>query len=175
MPLIEDAHGETISLDETHLGKFQVLVRAGTATFISDQAASVGGLGSGPNPYDLLSAAIGSCTLMTVRMYADRNHWPLERVRVRVTHRRESIHDKDNFTKEVELVGALSPTQRKRLLEISRLCPVSTTMANGSQIDTVEITKDPPAIGDIAHSEHVRDMQAVVESKFDSIVNVDAD
>src|ERR1700761_5199483 len=88
---VEDAVGETIVLDETKLGKFQTVIRAGSTTLISDQAEAMGGLGSGPNPYDLLSAAIGSCTLMTVRLYARRKQWPLERVRVKVTHHRDSL------------------------------------------------------------------------------------
>jgi putative redox protein len=72
-----------------------------------DEPVQAGGLGSGPNPYDLLSAAIGSCTLMTIRLYARRKQWPLERVRLKVTHQRESLEEKDRFVREIELIGPL--------------------------------------------------------------------
>lgn len=136
---VENAIGETILLDETKLGRFQTLIRVGSTAFISDQAEALGGLGSGPNPYDLLSSAIGSCTLMTVRLYADNHGWPLERIRVRVTHRRKSVQDKDTFTKEVELIGdQLSAAQRERLMAVSIYCPVSLTMSHGSEIVTTQ-------------------------------------
>jgi putative redox protein len=175
VPVVENAVGETIQLDETKLGRFQTLIRAGSVALISDQAEAVGGLGSGPNPYDLLSAAIGSCTLMTVRLYADRHAWPLERIRVRVTHRRESVQTKDTFTKEVELLGPLSEAQREGLMAISKFCPVSLTLAHGSSIVTTQASaaqsvdtgrSDPP------HGEHLRDMTAVIDANF---INVDPD
>jgi putative redox protein len=173
VPPVEDAVGETIVLDETKLGKFQTVIRAGSTTLISDHAKAMGGLGSGPNPYDLLSAAIGSCTLMTVRLYADRHQWPLERIRVRVTHRRESVKAKDTFTKEIELMGSLSDAQRARLIAIAKFCPVSLTMIHGSDIATVETTEWTKARpSEPAHVEHLRDMNAVVD---DSYVNVDPD
>jgi hypothetical protein len=59
-------------------------VKAGTSSFLMDEPVQAGGLGSGPNPYDLLSAAIGACALMTIRLYARREQWPLEGVRLKV-------------------------------------------------------------------------------------------
>lgn len=116
--------GETIVVDETGRGVFQVEVKAGTSTFLMDEPVAAGGLGSGPNPYDLLSSAIGACTLMTIRLYARRKAWPLEKVRVKVTHHRDNLQDKDRFVREIELIGSLDGTQRARLLDIAMRCPV---------------------------------------------------
>ena len=87
---MSDVAGETIVVDETGKGDFQVEVKAGTSSFLMDEPVQAGGLGSGPNPYDLLSAAIGACALMTIRLYARRKQWPLERVRLKVTHHRDT-------------------------------------------------------------------------------------
>ena len=64
-------------------------------------------LGSGPNPFDLLSAALGSCTSMTIRLYARQKNWPLKRVRVSVTHHRPDLHARDLFEKEITIEGTL--------------------------------------------------------------------
>jgi putative redox protein len=128
--------GETIVIDETGKGDFQVEVKAGSSTFLMDEPVQAGGLGSGPNPYDLLSAAIGSCTLMTIRLYARRKQWPLERVRLKVTHHRDSLQAKDRFVREIELTGPLDEAQRTKLLDISMRCPVHLTMEHGSIVET---------------------------------------
>ena len=77
--------GEVV-VEETGEGNFQVEVLAGGVRFLADEPVEVGGLGSGPTPYDLLCAALGTCTAMTVRMYARRKAWPLRHVRVCVGH-----------------------------------------------------------------------------------------
>src|SRR6202035_439549 len=113
---MSDIAGETILVDETGKGDFQVEVKAGTSSFLMDEPAKAGGLGSGPNPYDLLSAAIGACALMTIRLYARRKQWPLQCVRLKVTHHRDSLQANDRFVREIELVGPLSDVQRTRLV-----------------------------------------------------------
>ena len=84
------SHGdsETIKVSETGRGKYQVEARVGGVAFLIDEPLSAGGLGSGPNPYDLLSAALGACTTMTIRLYADHKGWPLRRVETVVRHSR---------------------------------------------------------------------------------------
>lgn len=128
--------GETIVVDETGRGQFQVEVKAGSATFLMDEPVEAGGLGSGPNPYDLLGSALGACTLMTIRLYARRKQWPVEHVRVKVTHFRDSLTAKDKFAREIELVGPLDDAQRARLLDIAMRCPVHLTLDRGSNIET---------------------------------------
>lgn len=110
-------------------------------SFVVDEPQSVGGEGAGPDPYTLLLAALGGCTSMTVMMYARRKEWNLERVSVRLSQQR--VHAKDcsdcdtdteGFVQRIErsvtLEGDLNEEQRKRLLEISRLCPVHKTLTS---------------------------------------------
>ncbi len=110
-------------------------------TFVIDEPASVGGEGAGPDPYTLLLAALGGCTSMTVMMYARRKEWNLERVSVKLSQQRvhaKDCHDCDTDTdgfvhrieRSVTLEGDLNEEQRKRLLEISRLCPVHKTLTS---------------------------------------------
>lgn len=128
-----DGVGETIVIDETKNGPFQLKVRAGSSTFIVDGPIGIGGLGSGPNPYDLLSAALGTCSVMTMRLYASRKKWPLERIRMKVTHRRSGLDGTDTFSREIQLQGSLSVEQQKKLLEIVSRCPVHKTIERGRE------------------------------------------
>ena len=117
-------------------------------SLIADEPTTVGGTGLGPTPYGILLAALGSCTAMTLRMYASRKGWPLESVIVRL--RDTPPHMKDcvdcatsavgvrNIDRIVELNGDLSPEQRTRLLQIADRCPVTQTLTRGIQIRTVE-------------------------------------
>jgi uncharacterized OsmC-like protein len=106
----------------------------------------MGGMGAGLTPYDYLVAALGACTAMTVRMYADRKGWPLESVTVRLDHQR--IHAKDceecetkegridRIERELELAGPLKEQQRRRLLEIADRCPVHRTLESEVVVET---------------------------------------
>ncbi|MDP9480829.1 MAG: OsmC family protein [Actinomycetota bacterium] len=107
-------------------------------TVVADEPESLGGTDAGPSPYDYLLAALGGCTAMTLRMYADRKGWPLESVTVRLSQ--ERIHAKDcevceteegrveRIEREIELAGPLEDEQRRRLLEIADKCPVHRTL-----------------------------------------------
>jgi len=109
----------------------------------ADEPAELGGTGSGPSPYELLLAALGACTSMTVAIYARRRQWPLEEVSVRMKHSKihaedcESCETKegmlDRVESEIELTGELTPEQRAKLLEIAKKCPVRRTLT--SEID----------------------------------------
>jgi putative redox protein len=128
---------QTIIVAETGKGKYQVEARLGDSTFLMDEPISAGGLGSGPNPYDLLSAALGACTTMTIRLYAAHKGWPLSQVRVAVRHSRASLNSKDSFVLDIALEGPLDAGQRARLLEIADRCPVHLTLARGSDVSAV--------------------------------------
>ena len=145
-PVVENDGGVTVS--ETGDG-YTNLIRAGRHTFLGDEPASVGGADRGPNPYDFLLAALGTCTTMTLRIYANRKGWPLERVTAQVKHSR--IHAKDceecesekgfidRLEKVLTIEGDLDETQRARLVEIASRCPVHRTLLNEKQMITTEV------------------------------------
>ena len=126
--------GETTLVAETGRGRYQVEVRVGEAAFLADEPVAAGGLGSGPDPYDLLNAALGACKTMTIRLYANRKAWPLKRVEVAVRHRRQNPGARDVFEVDVSLDGDLDETQRAKLMEIADRCPVSVTLTRGSEV-----------------------------------------
>ena len=119
---------------------FRTEVLGGGHAFVADEPKSMGGTDTGPTPYDLLLAGLGSCTGMTLRMYADRKDWPLEETVVRLSHGKvhaadcddcESTDGKvDRIEREVEVRGDLTDEQRERLLEIANKCPVHRTLHN---------------------------------------------
>src|SRR5690349_1628995 len=105
MPNRDEALEEGVEVRETGRGKFQLEIHAGGVSFLADEPASAGGLGSGPTPYDLLGSALGACTAMTLRLYAEKKGWPLKSVKVRVVHRRGGLEAKDRFAREIVLEG----------------------------------------------------------------------
>ena len=133
---------------ETGQGKFQQEIVSGPHRLVADEPASFGGLGSGPGPYDLLLAALGACTSMTLRLYAEHKKLPLERVSVRLSHKKihaadcETCETKegmlDRIDRAITFEGALDAEQRKRLLEIADKCPVHRTLTAEIDIRTVE-------------------------------------
>lgn len=133
---------EITLVEETGAGRYQVRAHAGPAEFLIDEPAAFGGLGSGPNPYDLLCSALGACTVMTVRLYADRKGWPLAHVKARVHHVRGTLQARDIFDREIELAGALDSAQRRRLMEIAMRCPVHLLLERGADVRTSEAALD---------------------------------
>ncbi|MEZ5920965.1 MAG: OsmC family protein [Parvularculaceae bacterium] len=103
-----------------------------------DEPESFGGGGTGPAPYDLLAAALGECTAMTIRWYALREKWPLDHVEVELTHEKQG--KRDVFTKHIKIEGAdLTAEQRKKLVEIAAKCPVQRTLEGTPTITTEKL------------------------------------
>jgi putative redox protein len=125
---------------------FAQKIIAGPHQFVGDEPTSVGGTDSGPTPYDLLLAGLGSCTSMTIAMYARRKQWALERVTVRLRHSR--VHAEDCaacetriatltlIERDIELEGVLDKEQRAQLLAIANRCPVHLTLTSQMNIRT---------------------------------------
>jgi putative redox protein len=135
----------TVTVTETGVGTYTQQITAGRHQFIADEPRPIGD-DEGPTPYDLLLAALGACTSMTVRMYADRKGWPLQHVRVTLRHKR--VHAEDcaecettkgwihHIDRDIELAGDLDETQRERLLQIAERCPLHQTLISEVRIAT---------------------------------------
>ena len=127
-------------------GGFAQQILAGAHALTADEPIDAGGTDIGPSPYDLLLAALGACTSMTVGMYARRKSWPLESVTVRLRHSRIYATDcadcetkegmLDRIERDVQFIGALTDEQRAKLLEISNKCPVHRTLSSEVDIQT---------------------------------------
>ncbi len=117
---------------------YQTEITANGHHLVADEPISVGGADTGPSPYDLLVAALGACTSMTLRMYADRKQLPLDAITVRLKHRKVHATDCaecttregsiDVIEREIDLTGPLEESQRTRLLQIADRCPVHRTL-----------------------------------------------
>ena len=133
--------GDRVLVAETGQGRYQNHVVTGDHVALADEPASVGGDDSGPSPYQYLLAGLGACTSMTLRMYAERKEWPLDRVSVTLDHAKGHAEDcrdcvdgqerqVDIIEREIEIEGELDESQRERLLEIADKCPVHRTLHN---------------------------------------------
>lgn len=127
---------------------FRTEVRAGAHDFIVDEPESVGGSDGGPTPYEFLLAALGSCTVMTVRLYAQRKGWPLEGATVHLRSGRSHEQDCEQCTtknvdigtveRRLELEGPLTDEQRTRLMSIADRCPVKQTLERGIRVQPAD-------------------------------------
>jgi uncharacterized OsmC-like protein len=129
-------------------------ITAGPHTFVADEPKGIGD-DTGPTPYELLLAALGACTSMTLRMYADRKNWPLEHITVELTHNRVHSDDArncesapcmlDRIERRIQLDGPLTAEQRARLLELAEKCPVHRTLVGAKEIVTSAAEAGPSA------------------------------
>ena len=139
--------GQTI-VAESGSGKFAQNIVSGGHHLLADEPVDFGGDDTGPGPYDLLLSALGACTTMTIRMYADHKKLALEHVAVRLDHKKIHAEDCadcetkggkiDLIEREVELVGDLSKQERGRLMEIADKCPVHRTLHAEVKVSTRE-------------------------------------
>ncbi len=139
---------DAVVVAETREGTFLNQVVTGRHRFTMDEPPSVGGDDAGPNPYELLGAALGGCTSMTLRMYAEHKGIPLERVEVEVRHDKTHCADCeqtssgrgtpkiDRWERRIHLTGDLTDDQRSALLEIADRCPVHLTLERSSVVVT---------------------------------------
>jgi putative redox protein len=135
----------TVSVTEAGTGTYRQQITAVQHRLVADEPQPIGD-DTGPTPYDLLLAALGACTSMTVRMYANRKGWPLERVRVTLRHSRIHAQDCadcetrigwiDHIDRHIDLEGDLDEAQRQRLLHIAERCPVHQTLTSEVDVAT---------------------------------------
>ncbi len=138
------AKGEVRVEERNHV--FTQCVRSDSHEWLADEPTAMGGNNSGPDPYEHLLAALGACTSMTLRMYANRKKWPLEHVSVELQHGRSHGEDcehcddehqqVDVIRRQIRLDGDLDEDQRVRLLEIADRCPVHKTLHNKIVVET---------------------------------------
>jgi putative redox protein len=125
---------------ESGNGPYAQFVSVGHHIMGSDEPEALGGKDTGPSPYEYILAALGACTAMTLRMYAARHKWPLEKVTVELRH--DVLHPTggteaiDQFQRTISLAGNLTDEQHRRLVEIAERCPVSRTLKRGSEVVT---------------------------------------
>lgn len=149
-PRKEDEPVEDVVVGETGQGRFQVSVQAGPHRFLADEPADVGGADTGPSPYDLMSAALGACTAMTLRMYV--RHKKLELGLVTVTVRHNKVHAADclectdgerarggkidRFERMISIDGGVPEGLADKIVEIAGKCPVHRTLEHGAKVAT---------------------------------------
>jgi putative redox protein len=125
-------------------------VTIGPHRLLADEGKDAGSADEGPDPYEYLLAALGTCTNMTLRMYADRKQWPLREVQTALSHAKSYAADcehckqpgaiVDRIERQITLFGELSPEQRNRLLEIADRCPVHRTLTSKTVIHTALVS-----------------------------------
>lgn len=140
---LKSDHGVIASLNSQD--DFTTDMALGSHKMLADEPENFGGKNLGPNPYEFLSAALASCTAMTIQMYAKRKKWPLKNVEVHINHKKDHCEDCENLDKkskidilqrQLTLEGDLDEKQRKRLLEIADKCPVHKTLHSDIEVKT---------------------------------------
>jgi putative redox protein len=137
----------TVVVASTGAGPFDQIMLDGHHSLRADEPVSAGGGDAGPGPYELLLMALGSCTSMTVHMYAARKKWPLEQVVVQLRHQKRYADDcadcekpgalLDHIDRTISFAGTLDDGQRSRLLEIADHCPVHRTLTSKIVVKTM--------------------------------------
>jgi putative redox protein len=126
--------------------KFTTHIKADQHSLIADEPKSFGGNDFGASPYQLVASGLAACTVMTLRLYAERKKWDLKEVFCHIRHEKTHLEDCkdcenpkakiDKFTRELELIGDLNDEQKQKLLEIADKCPVHRTLENVAHIET---------------------------------------
>ena len=130
-------HERTVTVVESGNGPYGQFITAGSHVLGADEPTALGGRDTGPDPYELLLSALGACTAMTIRMYAERRGMQLAHVEVRLRHTQRANTQGglgDRFERTITLTGELTLEQRQKLLEIAEKCPVSLTLQRASVV-----------------------------------------
>lgn len=127
-----------VVVEESGSGRYQQAVRIGQHHLIADEPVAAGGDDAGPAPFDLLLSALGACTSMTLRMYAERKGIALTRVRVALRHEKTDVDGipRDRIRRDILLEGQLTTEQRTRLLDIANKCPMHRTLSQSVLLDS---------------------------------------
>jgi putative redox protein len=131
------------SATSTGNGTFQSHLDIAGTPITADEPVALGGLGTGPGPYDLLAAALATCTTMTLRFYAARKGWDIGEVTTHVTHHRDAAqHPADRFDRAITLAPGLDAAMREELLGIANRCPVHKTLTAGAAVATALVAAE---------------------------------
>ena len=158
-----DADDYAVIARPTGAGRFQAGLQVRGGTILADEPVEAGGLGSGPTPYELLSAALAACTTMTLQLYAERKGWTLPPFSVAAAHsivpaRADGTPPRDLFTRNIAFEGLLEGEMEAKLLAVADKCPVHRTLMRGFEIRTNIGTVVPPLATE-APLQHERDME----------------
>ncbi len=127
---------EAVLVEETGAGSFQVRVETGDTSFLADEPVEVGGLSSGPDPFALAAAALGACTVMTMRVYARHKGWDVGALGVCVRHIKAGAGAQDRFECVIRIPAGTDGDTQQRLLAIAGKCPVHRMLERGAVVGT---------------------------------------
>ncbi len=157
---------EGVIARSTGVGRFQTEIAVRGGSFLADEPREVGGEGTGPTPYELLSAALAACTSMTLRLYAGRKGWELPPFTVEVAHSlvppSGDTPPRDLFSRHIGFDEPVEAERREKLLEIADKCPVHRTLMRGFLSDTSLGPASEHPAGEPAR-QHERDLEALCD------------
>lgn len=135
---MEHCTGTPCAMVEIGREHYRTVITGDGHTIISDEPVELGGKAAGMNPSMLLLASLGSCTAITLRMYADRKNWAVDRIRVELSMEttRSDLQQTTYINRHIHVEGALAPDQRQRLGDIAGLCPLHKVLSNPVVIST---------------------------------------
>jgi putative redox protein len=174
MPILSPEHESqksSVRVSETGVESLQLVGRARRATFLAGGRRAGEDDFSDPSPYDLLAAALASCTAMTVRVFAERHGMPLERIEVEVSHGRLPDDTHDLLRAVLFLHGPLDQAQRVKLLEVANRCPISRTLLHGLNVGSFLHVEGRPDPQTGARTDYLQDLGMITEDPDDPHFN----